>query len=57
VRDRISTDTWRVLASLDDELHERDEARWRRCRCRPLHDALNRVVLRLAAFSGQAARA
>ncbi len=51
VRDRISTDTWRILAALDDDLatHEHDIAR------DPIgatHDVLNRVVVRLAAFSG-----
>jgi uncharacterized circularly permuted ATP-grasp superfamily protein/uncharacterized alpha-E superfamily protein len=54
VRDRISSDTWRVLASIDEELHDaRHELRGD-----PLvglQDALNRVVLRLAAFSGLAA--
>ncbi len=51
VRDRISTDTWRVLAALDDELHaaERDLEH------DPLgstQEVLNRLVLRLVAFSG-----
>ena len=52
VRDRISTDTWRVLAALDDELQRRDRARRARSSSASLHDVLNRVVLRLAAFSG-----
>lgn len=54
VRDRISTDTWRVLASIDEELQEAESER----RGEPLvalQDALNRVILRLAAFSGLAA--
>lgn len=51
VRDRISSDTWRVLATLDEELVGADPhagqgtLNW-------VHDALNRVVLRLAAFNG-----
>jgi uncharacterized circularly permuted ATP-grasp superfamily protein/uncharacterized alpha-E superfamily protein len=54
VRDRISTDTWRVLAAIDDELHDAEKE----LRGEPLvglQDALNRVILRLAAFSGLAA--
>jgi len=53
VRDRISTDTWRVLAALDDELHgaEQDLAS---DTLGKVSDVLNRVVLRLAAFSGLA---
>jgi uncharacterized alpha-E superfamily protein len=66
VRDRISTDTWRVLAALEDELliAERDaeiEAPPRSAGAMQSHDALgvlydalNRVILRLAAFSGLA---
>jgi uncharacterized circularly permuted ATP-grasp superfamily protein/uncharacterized alpha-E superfamily protein len=50
VRDRISTDTWRVLATLEDELHEGKE---RDSTISGVHDILNHVVLRLAAFSGQ----
>ncbi len=51
VRDRISTDTWRVLAALDDELHgvEQDLAF---DTLGKISDVLNRVILRLAAFSG-----
>ncbi|HMI91859.1 MAG TPA: circularly permuted type 2 ATP-grasp protein [Polyangiales bacterium] len=53
VRDRISTDTWRVLAALEDELliaeREADHDT-----LGVLYDALNRVILRLAAFSGLA---
>jgi uncharacterized circularly permuted ATP-grasp superfamily protein/uncharacterized alpha-E superfamily protein len=53
VRDRISTDTWRVLAALDDELRI-DGAALEREPMGTLLDVLNRVVLRLAAFSGLA---
>jgi uncharacterized circularly permuted ATP-grasp superfamily protein/uncharacterized alpha-E superfamily protein len=51
VRDRISSDTWRVLASLEDELQnaERDLAH---DRLSVLHEALLHIVLRLSAFSG-----
>jgi uncharacterized circularly permuted ATP-grasp superfamily protein/uncharacterized alpha-E superfamily protein len=52
VRDRISTDTWRVLAALDDELQGK-EALLSVDALGTLHDVLNGVVLRLAAFSGQ----
>ena len=52
VRDRISTDTWRVLAALDDELHGKEELLAKDA-LGTLHDVLNGVVLRLAAFSGQ----
>jgi uncharacterized circularly permuted ATP-grasp superfamily protein/uncharacterized alpha-E superfamily protein len=52
VRDRISTDTWRVLAALDDEL-QIDQAALADEPLSALHDVLNRVVLRLAAFNGQ----
>jgi uncharacterized circularly permuted ATP-grasp superfamily protein/uncharacterized alpha-E superfamily protein len=51
VRDRISTDTWRVLAELDDELGAAERA----LHGDPLgvlQEALNRIVLRLSAFSG-----
>ncbi|MDB4973600.1 MAG: hypothetical protein JWN48_1941 [Myxococcaceae bacterium] len=51
VRDRISTDTWRVLAALDDEVKEREDDLGRDS-LGTLHDVLNRVVVRLAAFSG-----
>jgi len=51
VRDRISTDTWRVLAALEDELRDA-ERNLRHDRLSVLHDSLGRVVLRLAAFSG-----
>lgn len=53
VRDRISTDTWRVLAALDDELHV-PAAALQKEPLGTLLDVLNRVVLRLAAFSGLA---
>jgi uncharacterized alpha-E superfamily protein len=53
VRDRISTDTWRVLAALDDELHGTD-IKGSQDPLGTLLDVLNRVVLRLAAFSGLA---
>ncbi|HEX5660366.1 MAG TPA: circularly permuted type 2 ATP-grasp protein, partial [Polyangiales bacterium] len=51
VRDRISTDTWRILAALDDDVSagEEDIAR---DPIGTVHDVLNRVVVRLAAFSG-----
>jgi uncharacterized circularly permuted ATP-grasp superfamily protein/uncharacterized alpha-E superfamily protein len=51
VRDRISTDTWRVLAALDDEVQAR-AADLETNPLETLHDLLNRVVVRLAAFSG-----
>ncbi|MET0343058.1 MAG: circularly permuted type 2 ATP-grasp protein [Polyangiales bacterium] len=51
VRDRISTDTWRVLAALDDDVKARD-ADLGRDPLGTAHDALNHVVVRLAAFSG-----
>ena len=51
VRDRISTDTWRVLAALDDEIKARD-GDVARDPLGTLHDVLNHVVVRLAAFSG-----
>ncbi len=53
VRDRISTDTWRVLAALDDEM-KTTPAELRHDPFGTLLDLLNRVVLRLAAFSGLA---
>jgi len=52
VRDRISTDTWRALAALDDEVQARDDE-LARDPLGTLHDVLNRVIVRLAAFSGQ----
>jgi uncharacterized circularly permuted ATP-grasp superfamily protein/uncharacterized alpha-E superfamily protein len=51
VRDRISIDTWRVLAALDDEVQAREQDLGRD-QLGTLHDVLNRVVVRLAAFSG-----
>jgi uncharacterized circularly permuted ATP-grasp superfamily protein/uncharacterized alpha-E superfamily protein len=51
VRDRISTDTWRVLAALDDEL-QTAEASLKGDPLGRLQDVLNRLVMRLAAFSG-----
>ncbi|HEX6239290.1 MAG TPA: circularly permuted type 2 ATP-grasp protein, partial [Polyangiales bacterium] len=54
VRDRISSDTWRVLAAIDDELHD-VKSELRGDPLVGIQDALNRVVLRLAAFSGLAA--
>ncbi len=51
VRDRISTDTWRVLAALDDELLSTDSLQGQNA-LSALHDTLNRLVLRLAAFNG-----
>jgi uncharacterized alpha-E superfamily protein len=53
VRDRISADTWRVLAALDDELQE-DVQPLQHDAIGKLYDVLNRVVMRLAAFSGLA---
>jgi uncharacterized circularly permuted ATP-grasp superfamily protein/uncharacterized alpha-E superfamily protein len=53
VRDRISMDTWRVLAELDDELNDAAD-RAHRDPFGTVQDTLNRVVLRLAAFSGVA---
>ena len=52
VRDRISTDTWRVLAALDDEVQMRTSATSATTRWARVLDVLNRVVVRLAAFSG-----
>jgi uncharacterized alpha-E superfamily protein len=54
VRDRISIDTWRVLAALDDEL-QGAEVELDHGTLGKLSDVLNQVVLRLAAFSGLAA--
>jgi uncharacterized circularly permuted ATP-grasp superfamily protein/uncharacterized alpha-E superfamily protein len=51
VRDRISTDTWRILAALDDDVHAREDD-LARDPLGTVHDVLNRVVVRLAAFSG-----
>jgi uncharacterized alpha-E superfamily protein len=53
VRDRISTDTWRVLAALDDELQIMPQE-LAHGTLGKMSDVLNRVVLRLAAFSGLA---
>jgi uncharacterized circularly permuted ATP-grasp superfamily protein/uncharacterized alpha-E superfamily protein len=53
VRDRISTDTWRVLAALDEELG-RIEHTDGPDRMSALVDLLNRVVITLAGFSGLA---
>jgi uncharacterized alpha-E superfamily protein len=50
VRDRISTDTWRVLAALGDDLHEGTDPR--RGSLSGLQEVLSRIILRLAAFSG-----
>lgn len=51
VRDRISTDTWRVLAELDDELASA-ERRLHTDTLGVLHEAQSKIVLRLSAFSG-----
>jgi uncharacterized circularly permuted ATP-grasp superfamily protein/uncharacterized alpha-E superfamily protein len=51
VRDRISMDTWRVLAALDDELNAAEEALSGDVLGK-LQDVLNHLVLRLVAFSG-----
>jgi uncharacterized circularly permuted ATP-grasp superfamily protein/uncharacterized alpha-E superfamily protein len=51
VRDRISTDTWRVVASLDDELSAAAQDSHRE-ELSTLGDMLSRVVVSLAAFSG-----
>lgn len=50
VRDRISTDTWRVLAALGDDLHEDVDPS--RGTLAALQEVLSRIILRLAAFSG-----
>ncbi|MGC4063934.1 MAG: circularly permuted type 2 ATP-grasp protein [Polyangiaceae bacterium] len=51
VKDRLSTDTWRILASLEaveEHLREGDEERL----VAPLLDELNHVVITLASFGG-----
>ena len=53
VRDRISMDTWRVLASLDEELSDLSVSTGKD-RLSSLHDLLSRIVISLAAFSGLA---
>jgi uncharacterized circularly permuted ATP-grasp superfamily protein/uncharacterized alpha-E superfamily protein len=53
VRDRISMDTWRVLASLDEELGRLDDIDGAD-RLSTLVELLNRVVIKLAGFSGLA---
>lgn len=50
VRDRISADTWRVLAALDDELYGHPDLT--QDALGKLLEVLNRVVLHLVAFSG-----
>jgi uncharacterized circularly permuted ATP-grasp superfamily protein/uncharacterized alpha-E superfamily protein len=52
VRDRISTDTWRVLAALDDELHAAAVRGQRGDPLGTLQEVSGRVILRLAAISG-----
>jgi uncharacterized circularly permuted ATP-grasp superfamily protein/uncharacterized alpha-E superfamily protein len=52
VRDRISTDTWRVLAALDDELHAAAARGQRGDPLGTLQEVASRVILRLAAISG-----
>jgi uncharacterized circularly permuted ATP-grasp superfamily protein/uncharacterized alpha-E superfamily protein len=51
VRDRISMDTWRVLAALDDELNAAEDG-VAGDTLGTLQDVLNHLVLRLVAFSG-----
>ncbi len=51
VRDRISIDTWRVLAALDEEAGRFEQIAGAD-RLSVLTDRLNRVVITLAAFSG-----
>lgn len=51
VRDRISMDTWRVLAGLDEQLGELSAAHTRK-ELPALVSLLNSVVVDLAAFSG-----
>ncbi len=51
VRDRISMDTWRVIASLDEELSDLSVSTGSD-RLASVHDLLSRVVITLAAFSG-----
>jgi uncharacterized circularly permuted ATP-grasp superfamily protein/uncharacterized alpha-E superfamily protein len=53
VRDRISTDTWRVLAALDEEVARIDQTEGAD-RLPGLVDLLNRVIITLAGFSGLA---
>jgi uncharacterized alpha-E superfamily protein len=53
VRDRISMDTWRVLASLDEELNDMSVTTGTD-RLALQHDLLSRVVISMAAFSGLA---
>jgi uncharacterized circularly permuted ATP-grasp superfamily protein/uncharacterized alpha-E superfamily protein len=53
VRDRISLDTWRVLAALDEEVSDLLQVEGAD-RLGRLGDPLNRVVVTLAAFSGLA---
>jgi uncharacterized circularly permuted ATP-grasp superfamily protein/uncharacterized alpha-E superfamily protein len=53
VRDRISLDTWRVLAALDEEVGRLAGAAGAD-RMSVLVDGLNRVVIKLAAFAGLA---
>jgi uncharacterized alpha-E superfamily protein len=50
VRDRTSTDTWRVLAALDDELTTAEAQSGDPLGT--LQEVLSRVILRLAAFTG-----
>jgi len=51
VRDRISTDTWRVLASLDEDLSAAEKLP-HADRLTSMGELLNRVVQSLSAFSG-----
>ena len=51
VRDRISTDTWRILAALDDELVA-SERKPSLNQVGVANEVLGRIILRLAAFSG-----
>ena len=53
VRDRISTDTWRVLTACSEAV-QRNDLLLARDPLVALQETLNRVVLRLAAFSGLA---
>jgi len=53
VRDRISLDTWRVLATLDEETARLDQLEGAD-RVGVIVGLLNRAVIRLAAFSGLA---
>jgi uncharacterized circularly permuted ATP-grasp superfamily protein/uncharacterized alpha-E superfamily protein len=56
VRDRISTDTWRVLAALDEEVARLEQSGQTEGagRLPGLVDLMNRVVITLAGFSGLA---